>query len=189
MKMELQMDDYRLGWDDPIAQLNSLRVAVKELLALGLGPQEKGTGPRERFDRATRRLIIYRGWPDRLKHRRENISSARIAVREDQGAWFRFDLLSAKERRALADDILALYEACLLDIGRMYEKGGHATAGYEIMYPKDAAPRTFKRRSVPLDNLPPQRVRPQVDPSRKSTRGPQYALPDDPEDQSFPARR
>jgi hypothetical protein len=151
--MERQMNDYRLGWEDPFDQLRALRVAVKELLALGLGPQEKGMGPRERFTRATSTFIKYRGWPERLKYRRENISNARIAVRRDypRDTLFHFERLTAKERRALADDIFALYEACLLDAGRMYEMGGHATLGYEIMYPKDAEPRTVKPRR---DNAP-----------------------------------
>jgi hypothetical protein len=187
MTMGLQMDDYRLGWEDPFAQLNSLRVAVKELLALGLGPQEKGTGPRERFTQATSCLIRYRGWPERLKCRRENISNARMAVRRDypKDTLFHFERLTTRERRALADDIFALYEACLLDVGRMYEMGGHATLAYEIMYPKDAAPRIFKPRSFPLDNLPPQRINRHTRPARTGTppRERQYVLPDDPENE------
>jgi hypothetical protein len=176
------MDDYRLGWEDPVAQLNSLRVAVKHLGNVRVGP-------RERFDRATRPLIRNRYVPERLKYRYENILNARRTVREDYpkgNTLFRFDLLSLRERRALADDIFALYEACLLDAGRMYGMGGHGTLGYEIMYPKHAALRTVK----PLNDLPPQRVKPPpIDPSRKRAREPQYALPDDPEDEGFAARR
>jgi hypothetical protein len=67
--------------------------------------------------------------------------------------------------------------------------GGIATVGYEIMYPKDSAPLTFKPRSDPWDNLPPQGVNPRENPSRKGTRGPQYALPDDPEDEGFATHR
>ena len=61
-------------------------------------------------------------------------------------------MLGKGELRALADDIFALYEACLLDIGRMYAMGGAAAGWYDIMYPNDAAPRVFKPRSDPLDN-------------------------------------
>jgi len=36
------MEDPNLGWEDPIDQASSLRSAVKELLAVGLGPRERG---------------------------------------------------------------------------------------------------------------------------------------------------
>jgi hypothetical protein len=171
------MDDYRLGWDDPVAQLNSLRVAVKHL-------GNVRAGPRERFDRATVPLIRYRYVPERLKYRYENILNARKAVRRDYpggSTMFHFDFLSVPERRALADDIFALYEACLLDIGRIFQMG--RLPGYEIIYPKDAAPLTVKPRD-PWDNYPwdpPRRVNAQVSRSRASTRSrePQYVLRDD----------
>src|SRR5260370_18703156 len=109
------MDDLQLGWQDPIDQLGALRVAVKHLSARGR------IGPRERFERATAPLTKYWRMPERLKNRRDNILNARRDVRRDYpiGTLFRFDLLSRRELRALADDIFALYEACLLDIGRM----------------------------------------------------------------------
>ena len=44
---EHEMEDPNLGWGEPIAQASSLRSAVKKLLALGLGPRERGTGPLE----------------------------------------------------------------------------------------------------------------------------------------------
>jgi hypothetical protein len=154
------MEDPNLGWEDPIDQASSLRSAVKELLAVGLGPRERGgTGPfegtvcgvSERFERATSSLWKYRRWPDRVKSRLENIRNARVAVRRDYPththpthASFQFALLSPRERRALADDIFAIYEACLLDIGRMHERGGLAGEWYNFIYPKDAAPRTIK---------------------------------------------
>jgi hypothetical protein len=133
-----QMDDYRLGWERPSDQLRSLRFAVKYLGKAWISLSE-------RLDHATRALVKYQYVPERLKHRHENIRNARIAVAK--GDWFRFHLLSRRERSALADDIFALYEACLLDIGRMYERGGIATVPYEIKYPKDAAPLTVKPRS------------------------------------------
>ena len=77
----------------------------------------------------------------------------------------------------------------MLDVGRMYERGGPDTLAYERLYPEDAAPRTFKPRPFPLDNPPPQRVNPHIDPSRRTTREPQYVLPDDPEDEGFATRR
>jgi hypothetical protein len=174
MAVEHQMDDYRLGWERPTDQLRSLRFAVK---CLGKAWMSLSN----RLDLATRALVYDRYVPERLKHRYENIMNARIAVAK--GHYFAFHLLSHKERRALANDIFALYEACLLDIGRMYEMGGIATVPYDITYPKDAAPFTVKPRSDLCDNLPPNGVTPHVNPSRagNSPREPQYALPDDPE--------
>jgi hypothetical protein len=68
------MDDFQLGWQDPIDQLKALRAAVKHLCASGLGP-------RERFERATTPLVKYWRMPERLKNRRDNILNARRAVR------------------------------------------------------------------------------------------------------------
>jgi hypothetical protein len=42
------MEDPNLGWEDPIDQASSLRSAVKELLAVGLGPRERGGRGRSR---------------------------------------------------------------------------------------------------------------------------------------------
>jgi hypothetical protein len=151
-KGRARMDEYQLGWQDPIDQLDALRVAVRRLLRRSLGP-------RERFDRATAPLTKYWRMPERLRNRRNNILNARIAVishySSSTEAMFRFDLLSIKELRALEDDIFGLYEACLLDIGRMYSMGGPAAGWYDIMYPKDATSRAVKPRTDPLDNLPP----------------------------------
>jgi hypothetical protein len=147
--VEDQMDEYQLGWQDPIDQLDALRVAVRHLLRRSLGS-------RERFDRATSPLTKYWHIPERLKNRRRNILNARMAVRRYPPEMFRFDLLTAKDHRALENDIFALYEACLLDIGRMYAMGGPAAGWYDIMYPKDAAPRAVKPRIDPLgQDLPP----------------------------------
>ena len=141
------MDDPKLGWDDPIAQARSLRDALKELLALGLGPQEKGVGPRERFDWATSTFIKYRGWLERLKYRRENIFNARIAVRRDyvrrdysSFTVFHFERLRARERRALADDISpSMRRACLTLDGCMRGED-------PIRWPtRDCTPRTRRR--------------------------------------------
>jgi hypothetical protein len=103
------MDDYRLGWERPSDQLDSLRIAVQ---CLG----KAWTSLSNRLDHATFALVKYqsRDVPERLKHRYENIMNARKAVAK--GRYFAFHLLSHKERRALANDIFALYEACFLDM-------------------------------------------------------------------------
>jgi hypothetical protein len=146
------MDKYQLGWQDPIDQLHHLRVAVRHLTHCN-------RTTRERFGAASEALAKYWRMPERLKNRRDNIMNTLIAVRKEYDTYpwtrYRFDLLSAKERRALEDDFFALYEACLLDMGRMREVGGLAAHWYDIMYPKDAEPRTVKPRTDPSDNLPP----------------------------------
>jgi hypothetical protein len=145
------MEDPNLGWEDPIAQANSLQIAVNHLCAHGL---KWG----QRLERATSPLVKYRRWPERLKGRLKNVINAWEAVPKEyqyqaEGAPTvrQLNFFTPRECRALVDDILALYEACLLDIGRMQEMGGLAAKWYNVMYPKDVAPRTVK----PLkDNAP-----------------------------------
>ena len=138
------MDNQYLGWQDPIDQLLSLRAALNYLLA-------RSKAPRERFSGATLPLVKYHihDFPERLRQRVENIRNARVAVRQDYvtDSLFRFDLLSVRECRAIQGDILALYEACLLDLGRMHAMGGMGEGLYEIVYPKDAQPLTVKPRA------------------------------------------
>jgi hypothetical protein len=121
-------------WASPIDQLLSLRVAVKYLL-------KRTIAPRERFEAATFPLCKYRAadFPKPLRLRFERIMSARVAVRHDYAGGttlFEFNLLSSKEKRAIQSDIMDLYEACLLDIGRS-SKPGIGQDFYEIAYPRD----------------------------------------------------
>jgi hypothetical protein len=90
---------------------------------------------RQRMDRATFCLaaLLPRDFPERLRNRATAVLGVRRAVREDYGGdlcLFRFDYLTPKQRKALAGDIIALYEACLFDLGRQGDK-------YDFMYPKD----------------------------------------------------
>jgi hypothetical protein len=65
---------------------------------------------------------------------------ARVAITRGNGQIFEFHMLSNKERNALQVDIVALYEACLMDIGRL---NGSASMGgdvYDIVYPHAEAP-------------------------------------------------
>jgi hypothetical protein len=119
-----------LGWTEPIDQLNRLRTAVGYLLA-------RTGGPRERWTNATTPLMRYRpeDYPERLRRRVQNLGDARVAVREDiaDDCIFTFDRLSRPVLNALRDDIIALYEACLLDIG----KGDVRTGYLEVVYPPE----------------------------------------------------
>ena len=56
----------------------------------------------------------------------------KVARRYVTNSLFHFEWLTPRERRALIGDILALYEACLLDLGRSGDDDY-----FEIAYPKD----------------------------------------------------
>ncbi len=68
---------------------------------------------------------------------------ARRKAREDVNenyAYFAFDALTPTERKQVVADITALYEACLIDIGRSWPQ-------WDFMYPKgDLLPKPVRRR-------------------------------------------
>ena len=70
----------------------------------------------------------------------------RVAHKYPTDTLYHFERLTPKQRRALEGDIIALYEACLFDLGAM---GDH-----EFMSPKDRFP---KEKSA----LSPKKKRPQ----------------------------
>jgi hypothetical protein len=136
LEAKLMKPDAFLYWAGPIDQLDSLRIAVKHLL-------KRSGSPRERFDAATLPLVKYRAvdFPVAQRPRFERIMSARIAVRTDYGTstLFEFARLSTDKRRAIQSDIIAMYESCLLDIGRMSTMSEFGQDFYENVYPRDQA--------------------------------------------------
>jgi hypothetical protein len=86
------------------------------------------------MDRATFALATLRpeDFPERLRGRATKVLAVRSAVRQDYitDALFHFERLTIKERRALISDIIALYEGCLIDIGKSGDQ-------YEFLYPRD----------------------------------------------------
>jgi hypothetical protein len=56
----------------------------------------------------------------------------RVAHRYVTDTLYHFERLTPKQRRALEGDIIALYEACLFDLGAMGD--------YDFMYPEDRFP-------------------------------------------------
>ncbi len=116
-----------LGWNEPIGTCGRLRDALR-ILAEAKGNYQ------QRMEMATRALLpdISYAVPDRLKNRRDRILNFRTSVREDYpgGTFFNFRRLKPSERKMILSDIMALYEACLIDIG----KGGD---DYNYLYPKD----------------------------------------------------
>ena len=127
--------DARLLWSDPVDQLLSLRVALKFLLARNLNPSD-------RFDRATFPLVKYqpRDFPEPMRPLFSRIMQARVAARRDYSGFtmFEFSQLGVAERRTIQRDLITLYEACLLDIGKMSEPSANGDNGYyEIVYPRE----------------------------------------------------
>jgi hypothetical protein len=125
------------GWRSPFEQLERLRESV------GYLRETKSPKPSlcKRFENATFFLNIYleNAWPQHLRRRIGNLQRACSAVQSQfaHGIVFRFDLLPPKQRRAFADDIFALYEACLLDIGRMRAAGELGEYDYQLAYPTE----------------------------------------------------
>jgi hypothetical protein len=114
------------GWSDPVTQLLGLQDAVRIIM--------EGQGNfRTRMDLATFALVFFRpeDFPERIRGRASKVLAVRraVAVRYQTDTLFHFERLKPKERKALIADIMALYEACLIDIGRM-------GSDYEFMYPK-----------------------------------------------------
>jgi hypothetical protein len=119
-----------LGWGDPSGQLDKLRTAVR-VLAEGRGK------PRERMDEATLALVFMRSedFPKRLRNRAAKVLSIRgkVATSYVGGSYFHFEKLKPKERMRFVADIIALYEACLIDIGRTWPL-------WDFEYPEDVDP-------------------------------------------------
>ena len=119
--------DTNLGWAEPVSQHLSLATAVKVLA-------EGRLTFRERMDEATFALTRWQAedFPERIRERARKVLSVRSTVRKYYGNDYcvQFGSLKPKERRALIGDIIALYEACLLDLGKAGFFAG-------IVYPKD----------------------------------------------------
>jgi hypothetical protein len=127
----------KLGWTEPVSQLESLRTAV------GILAMRSGRTFRPRMDDAT--LVIHRwgvdDFPERIRPIAKRVFSVRRAVRHDYqtDTLFHFERLTRRERHALITDIIGMYEACLLDLGKI---GGYYASS---VYPKD---RLHKRNSA-----------------------------------------
>ena len=73
--------------------------------------------------------------------RAEQVQTARLAVRRQLGDYvdFPFEKMKPTVRKALVADIIALYEACLLDMGKMGDD-------CDFMYPPNEPPRKKRVR-------------------------------------------
>jgi hypothetical protein len=117
----------KLGWSEPVSTMMRLQTALR-ILSHGKGKFG------DRMADATGALVglTPEDFPERLRGRATKVLRARseVAERHRTGTLFKFGCLTRKKRRALTEDILALYEACLIDLGKMGED-------YDFVYPKD----------------------------------------------------
>jgi hypothetical protein len=87
-------------------------------------PQSSQTGASSRQARYHPALAgSFNLHPEYIRERISRIMAARISVRQEYGPreLFHFERLSPKQRDGLIDDILFIYAALLLDIGKMGE--------------------------------------------------------------------
>jgi hypothetical protein len=102
-------------WADPIGQCVALQGAVDVFLGQTLTLAKK-------LDDATGLLVKFqsREFPEAVRIRFERLVSARAKVRQEYvgGTFFEFWKLGAEEQKSLRGDVVALYKACLLDIGQ-----------------------------------------------------------------------
>jgi hypothetical protein len=121
-------NDPDLGWtSDHVGRLERLRDAVR-ILAEG---HKKF---RDRIDKATSALVHFdpEDFPAHLRPRLERIHRARrkamrTAINYDD---FSFAYLTLTEQDNLVADIIAIYEACLIDIGRTWPR-------WDFVYPQE----------------------------------------------------
>ena len=86
----------------------------------------------ERLNKATYALatIVPRDFPSHLRNRAENVLALRGKYVFHAGDESYFHEVPARERKQFVEDLTALYEACLIDLGRGWPQ-------WDFMYPKD----------------------------------------------------
>lgn len=123
--------DYKRGWYDPV----KMRIALYDAIKI-LATAKSTENYRVRMDRATYCLATFQpnDFPQRIRNRARMVLSARrrVAVEYPTDTLFHFEWLSPKERAALLEDLMALYEAVLIDIGRIEDN--------DYLYPDDRFP-------------------------------------------------
>jgi hypothetical protein len=123
--------DYKRGWYDPV----KMRIALHDAVQILASPKS-GENYRQRAERATYCLAGFRpeDFPKRIRNRPHMVLALRLRVKHEYSTdvLYHFECLTSKERKALLEDIMALYEAVLIDIGRMEDN--------DYLYPKDRFP-------------------------------------------------
>jgi hypothetical protein len=114
------------GWGgDHVGKLHRLQIAV-HLLAEG----RRKTA--YRLERATYTLVGLSpaDFPEHLRNRATNVLGLRLKYVFHAGDLSYFKPVRPTEKKRFVDDLLALYEACLIDLGRSWPQ-------WAFMYPKD----------------------------------------------------
>jgi hypothetical protein len=118
------MIDY--GWGgDHVGKLHRLQTAVR-ILAEGRGKTA------ERLEKATYALVglFPTDFPEQLRNRAESILGLRGKYVFHAGDLSYFHPINPTEKKRFVHDLLALYEACLIDLGRSWPQ-------WDFMYPND----------------------------------------------------
>jgi hypothetical protein len=126
-------DDF--GWgSDHVGKLHRLQAAVRHLA------EGKGKA-RERLERATNWLTGLQpaDFPQSLRIRATNVLSLRGKHVYHAGGEPYFQEVRPSERRQFVEDLLALCEACLIDLGR---RG----PDWDFMYPEDRSGAPLAKR-------------------------------------------
>jgi len=121
-----------IGWgSDHVGKLHRMQTAVSHL-AQGRGKTS------QRLEKATYALIGLRAneFPERIRNRAENVLSLRGEYVRHAGHVSCFHRVPLAVKKRFVEDLLALYEACLIDLGRTWPQ-------WDLMYPKD---REFPQR-------------------------------------------
>lgn len=130
-------DDPQLGWTgDHVGTLTKLQTAVR-VLAEGRGTTV------DRLEKVTLPLVGLRpeSFPELMRKRAARVLALRgnAAAHIGNFTYFRFGDMTPTERVRFVDDLIALYEACLIDIGRTWPH-------WDFMYPKEKPSKNPARR-------------------------------------------
>jgi hypothetical protein len=135
---------HNLGWIDPVGKLQGLKTAVRIIM-------DGKDNYRVRMDKATFAFAGYRAteFPEKIRETAERVLGVRSAVREQyvNDVLFHFERLTIRERRALIEDIIILYEALLFDLGKM---------DMDFVYPEN---RALTKRRIPKKSGKPAAAR------------------------------
>ena len=114
-------------WKDPVGTLIKLQTCVRHLM-------DHQDTPRSRWTKATDPLVGLEppDFPERLRSRATRVLGARGSVAHEylSSPLYHFERLNPGQRAELKTDILALYTACLIDIGKLGEYD-------DMIYPED----------------------------------------------------
>jgi len=125
------MEDH--GWGgDHVGKLTRLQTAVR-ILAEGSGTTA------ERLQKATYPLVglFPRDFPEHLRGRAQDTLSLRGKYVFHAGDESYFRQVKSSDKLNFVSDLLTLYEACLIDLGRSWPT-------WDFMYPKDRTTRERK---------------------------------------------